>query len=143
MTDYYLPQTHTKTKESRRVLINPVVGKILKEKWLESGRKESGFVFPRAFKYDLLGKIRRSFKEVRKIAGIDGLRFHDLRHTAGTRLGESGVPLQTIAKLLGHATTRMTERYVYSEESVREATEILANFSKRVTDKTTDIDEEK
>ena len=92
-------------------------------------------MFSRTSKYALLGKIRRLFKEACNIAGIDGLRFHDLRHTAGTRLGESGVPLQTIAKLLGHTTTRMTERYVHPEESVKEATDILAVFSKRVTDK--------
>ena len=37
----------------------------------------------------------------------------------------------------------MTERYVHPEESVREATEIVPNLSKRVTDKFTDIDEGK
>jgi hypothetical protein len=39
--------------------------------------------------------------------------------------------------LLGHTTTRMTERYVHPEDSVKEVTEILARFSKRVTDKST------
>ena len=90
----------------------------------------------------MLGKIRLSFKTACVEAGIDCLRFHDLRHTAGTRLGESGVPLQTITKLFGHTTTRMTEKYVHTEESVKEATEILASFSKRVTDISTDIIEE-
>jgi len=111
---------------------------VLLEKKLESGGSE--FVFPRACKYDLLGKIRRLFKTACVEAGIDCLRFHDLRHTVGTRLGEEGMPLQTIAKLLGHTTTRMTERYVHPEESVKVATEVLANFSKRVTDTSTDIE---
>ena len=82
----------------------------------------------------MLGIIRLQFKQACKKAEIEGLRFHDLRHTAGTRLGESAVPLQTIAKLLGHATTRMTERYVHPSDSVKEATEILANFSNSPTD---------
>jgi hypothetical protein len=35
----------------------------------------------------------------------------------------------------------MTERYVHPSDSVREATEILANFS-RINDKVTDIEED-
>lgn len=134
-----LPHTHTKTNESRRVPTNPIVRKLLLEKKLESGGSE--FVFPRKYKHELRGKIQRSFKTACKKAQINNLTFHDLRHTAGTRLGESGVPIQTISKLLGHTTTRMTERYVHPSDSVKEATEILASFSKRDTDKFTDIEE--
>ncbi|MGE5445136.1 MAG: tyrosine-type recombinase/integrase, partial [Ignavibacteriales bacterium] len=134
-----LPHTHTKANESRKVPANPVVRKLLLERKLESGGSE--FVFPRMHKDELRGKIQRTFKTACQIARIDNLRFHDLRHTAGTRLGESGVPIQTIAKLLGHATTRMTERYVHPSDSVKEATDILAHFSKRVTDNSTDTNE--
>jgi integrase len=55
---------------------------------------------------------------------------------------QSGIPLQPIAKLLGHTSTRMTERYVHPEESVKTASDILANFS-RATDKSTDTKENK
>lgn len=37
--------------------------------------------------------------------------FHVLRHTYGSLLAAKGVPLQVIAKALGHADTRMTERH--------------------------------
>ena len=89
--------------------------------------------------YSLRGKLQRSFKKACKRAEITDLRFHDLRHTVGTRLGEEGVPIQTISKLLGHTSTKMTERYVHPEESVKKATDILANFSDLPTDKSTDI----
>ena len=131
-----LPQTHTKSKRSRKVPINPIVRRILLENRLKSGGNE--FVFPRRSYHSILGKLRRSFKEACKRVGITDLRFHDLRHTVGTRLGEAGTPIQTISKLLGHTSTRMTERYVHPEESVKKAIDILANFSNSVTDKITD-----
>jgi integrase len=44
-----------------------------------------------------------------KIAPAVG--FHILRHTHGSTLAMRGVPMQVIAKQLGHADTRMTERH--------------------------------
>ncbi|MBI2485679.1 MAG: site-specific integrase [Deltaproteobacteria bacterium] len=134
-----LPQTHTKSKRSRKVPVNPVTRRILLERKLKSGGEE--FIFKRESYYSLLGKLRRSFKEACNRAGITDLRFHDLRHTVGTRLGEEGVPIQTISKPLRHTSTRMTERYVHPEESVKKATDILAHFSNSVTDKLTDKEE--
>jgi site-specific recombinase XerD len=60
-----------------------------------------------------------------------------LRHTAATRLVEAGIPLHAVAKLLGHSTVKITERYSHPEESVRRGTDILANYSsttKKFTD---------
>ena len=37
--------------------------------------------------------------------------FHHLRHSYGSLLALRGVPLQVIAKVLGHSDTRMTERH--------------------------------
>jgi integrase len=87
------------------------------------------------------GRLRRSFKGACKKADIKDLRFHDLRHTVGTRLTDAGVPLQAIAKLLGHTTIRVTERYSHPEESVKKGTDLLAQFSDSFTDKFTDIKE--
>ncbi len=123
----FLPQTHTKSKEARRVPINPVVRKLLLEKRLESGGSE--FVFPRTFKYDLIGKIRRSFKTACVETGIVCLRFHDLRHTAATRMIESDVHIEKVSKILGHSSIQMTMRYAHPEDSLRDAVETLANFT--------------
>ncbi len=40
-----------------------------------------------------------------------GLSFHGLRHTLGTALAEAGCDAQTIAAVLGQATTKMAEHY--------------------------------
>jgi integrase len=47
-----------------------------------------------------------------KDAGIDGLVWHDLRATYGTRLGEAGFNAHDIGKLMGHANISTSQRYV-------------------------------
>ena len=38
-------------------------------------------------------------------------RFHDLRHTFGSRLGMAGTDLKTIMEIMGHKTHIMAMRY--------------------------------
>ena len=44
-------------------------------------------------------------------ADIEEFRFHDLRHTTASYLAMNGASLLSISKVLGHQTTKMTERY--------------------------------
>ena len=48
-----------------------------------------------------------------KGAGITGLRFHDLRHTATTRLFEKGLGIMEVALITGHHDLRMLKRYTH------------------------------
>jgi integrase len=65
-------------------------------------------------------EVKKGFKTALHIAGIDGLRWHDLRATFGTRLGEAGFDAFTIAQLMGHSDIRMT-RYVRGTERNKRA----------------------
>lgn len=55
------------------------------------------------------------FRPVRRASEAAGIvpaaSFHVLRHSYASRLARSGTSLQIIAKLLGHADTRITERH--------------------------------
>jgi hypothetical protein len=45
------------------------------------------------------------------LAGLPGLRFHDLRHTVITELAEMGVADHVLESISGHLTRRMLEHY--------------------------------
>jgi integrase len=50
------------------------------------------------------------------------LVFHSLRHTFASWLVQRGTPIYEVAKLLGHSTVRMTERYSHlAPDTVRQA----------------------
>lgn len=116
---------NSKSKKSRRIPVNSVLRKLLLELRLKSAGSECVFLNSEGTPYTRHDSLNRSFKNALDKAGIRGLRFHDLRHTAGTRLGEKNIPVQAINKLLGHADIRTTMRYVHPEDSLRDAVEIL------------------
>jgi integrase len=73
--------------------------------------------------------VKRSFDTVRRAAGIDNLRFHDLRHTAATRLIAKHVPLSEVSNILGHTNPNTTYRYVNADvETARRASAALDSF---------------
>jgi integrase len=54
--------------------------------------------------------IRREFRAAIKAAGIPGTGTpRELRHTFVSLMPDSGVPVEEIARLAGHATSRTTE----------------------------------
>ncbi|MDE0416097.1 MAG: site-specific integrase [bacterium] len=61
---------------------------------------------------------------VRRRAGIEDIRLHDLRHTFASYAVMQGVPLPTVARLLGHRQVSMTMRYAHvSDRDIEEAAE--------------------
>lgn len=65
--------------------------------------------------------LRSPFATACHMAGIKGLRWHDLRHTFGTRLAEAGNSEATIAELMGHAEPKTTRRYTHGTERAKRA----------------------
>lgn len=65
------------------------------------------------FKDTHLTDLQRPWRRIRKAAGLDNVRIHDLRHTfasGGLLVGES---LPMIGKLLGHTQVQTTARYAH------------------------------
>ena len=57
--------------------------------------------------------IKRSFMAARKLAGLDDICLHSLRHSYASALVGSGVDLYTVGKLLGHVNVASTARYAH------------------------------
>jgi integrase len=67
-----------------------------------------------------------AWRNLCKAAGLSGVRFHDLRHTFISTMGENGVPLQVVSAMVGHMSPRMTRHYTHiSNNATRKAVEML------------------
>jgi integrase len=79
------------------------------------------------FAHPLLGKpldrskVLKRFKGALLAAGVREVRFHDLRHTFGTRMAAAGVPMRTLQEWLGHRGFATTLIYADYQPSAREA----------------------
>lgn len=70
--------------------------------------RDGEFIFPvRAESVSTL------FPRACQAVGIVGLRFHDLRHTAVTRMFQRGMSLEEVALVSGHRTWQQLRRYTH------------------------------
>ncbi len=120
-----IESTYSKNKRAHSIPLNATVRKVLLEAKLRCGNSE--YVFPEAMKMVKSG-IGNRFRRLCATLGIQGLRFHDLRHTCGTRLAELGYDVATISKVLGHSSITMSMRYVHPKDLLRKAVEDLDKF---------------
>ncbi len=74
--------------------------------------------------------LKKVWTTVRKNAGVQ-CRFHDLRHTAATKMAEAAVPESTMLAIMGHMSRAMLERYSHIRmQAKREAVEALTTRPK-------------
>ena len=52
------------------------------------------------------------FQEYKKKAGVQGGTFHGLRRSLGTNMVIEGVPVTTVAQVLGHSSIEPTKQYI-------------------------------
>lgn len=65
---------------------------------------------------------RRAWAAALAAAGVEDFRFHDLRHTAATRLLRDTGNLKQVQQLLGHTDISTTARYAHvSKDDLRDA----------------------
>lgn len=132
-------QTNSKSKKTRRIPINSTVRRLLLEQRLKSAGNEYVFLSSKGTPYKKHDSLNRAYSLALVRAGIKGLRFHDLRHTAATRMIELGASVVAVKEILGHSSLDMTMRYAHPNESLRKALEGLSShFSDSLTDKSTD-----
>jgi integrase len=73
----------------------------------------------------------RSLRRFLQGAGLPAdVRFHDLRHTAGTLALRQGMPLHAVSKMLGHSDPAMTlRRYAHVLEDMEdEGSRVMDNL---------------
>ncbi|KLK93940.1 integrase [Microvirga vignae] len=111
--------TQTKNGHERIVPLSPVAIQTL-----SSISRHADHVFP-VKPY----AVRQGWDRLVKRAGVQDLRFHDLRHEAVSRLFELGLSVPEVAMVSGHRDPRMLFRYTHPKAELI-AAKLLSAYSK-------------
>jgi integrase len=93
---------------------------------LQSIPREEGnpYILPGAKKGRHIVNIAKPWNRIRKAAGVEDVRLHDLRRTVGSWMSQSKVDLNTIKEALRHASIATTLTYArLGADPAREAIE--------------------
>jgi integrase len=125
----------TKQKKLHRVPLSAPVRQLLAEmrgaadrRPAETNREPSPFLFP-AVRGARQGpghmvEVKGPWRAICKLAGLSGVRVHDLRHSYASILASAGLSLPVIGALLGHTQPGTTARYAHLfDDPLRAATE--------------------
>lgn len=75
-----------------------------------------------------LNNVQKPWRRFRKLAGLNDVRIHDLRHNFASFAVNRGMSLPIIGKLLGHTQTQTTARYAHlMAHSMKEAANTITN----------------
>ena len=116
----------------RKVHLNPQARAVLDRQPRGSG----AYVFPTPVRPDRpRGGDLCIWPRVRREAGIEDVRLHDLRHNYASWAVMNGVPVPVVSRLLGHSSSKMTLRYVHlADRDVRAAAERIGETMARLMD---------
>lgn len=122
--------TTPKSNKSRAVPLAPDVAARLRRLHAAQGAPPaSALVFPGpAGDFQVARMLGRRFVRALENAGLRRLRFHDLRHTFGTRM-VAHVDLLELREMMGHASITTTERYLHYKPRNELADKVAAAFA--------------
>jgi integrase len=107
-----------KSKAAKRILpLVPEVYAVLERRRDEQGKPEEGWVFPSSAREGHLNGDTTKDQHAIALKNSKVARFEPyiLRHTALTRLAESGCDVFTLARIAGHSSITITQRYVHPQ----------------------------
>ncbi len=124
---WVIPTSKFKGKRPHVIPLVTRAVEILRRRAAETDR----FIFPGRGKSGHLAWPQASIELLRKAAGIEDVRLHDLRRTVGAWQNAAGVPLRVIQETLGHSDISVTASiYTPTEKSaVRHA---LQEYSEKL-----------
>jgi integrase len=109
----------TKSGQRREVPLSSNADAVLARRWSDGA---TGYVFGTS-NWD---SFRTAWETAAAGAGLDGFRFHDLRHTFASWLVQRGRTLKEVQEALGHNTITMTMRYSHlAPDHLRAAVAVL------------------
>ena len=127
-----LSGTEERSTKSRRIRYVPLADQALAA--LDRISQRPNFTGPRDYVFATVAgerpdpsALRRRYVACRDAAELPPLRFHDLRHTAGSLLVRVLDPV-TVKDIMGHADLATTERYLHAIRATRLADQATKAF---------------
>jgi integrase len=75
-----------------------------------------------------LVNLEKPWRRIRKSAGLEDVRLHDLRHSFASVAASGGQSLIVIGKMLGHSQAQTTARYAHlADDPVKAATDAVGS----------------
>lgn len=102
----------TKSGKLRVIPIVPQLAPLLRERLKNATPAAPLFVFPYKRAHCRQHILRKLYKYL-NAAGLPLCTVHELRHTFGTQLSESGLDPRAVQALMGHADLKTTQRYTH------------------------------
>ena len=79
-----------------------------------------------------LTDLQKPWRRVRRAAGLEDVRIHDLRHTFASEAVMGGESLPMVGRILGHTQAQTTARYAHlADDPLRRASERIASSLKQ------------
>ena len=114
----------SKSGSSRHIFLGNGALRRLKEIRDQTG---TVFIFSRQGRVEPVKNLNKVWTSVRKAAGLDGIRLHDLRHSYASFLVAQGRSLFEVQKLLGHANSQTTMKYAHlSNRQLLDAADVVS-----------------
>ena len=98
-------------KTGRSIPIHPAVRDMLQDLPRSISTNRVFLYLDKQGRYRPFKEFNRSWRRIRKLAGLEDVVFHDFRHSAITNLRKAGNPPSVIMKASGHKTMSMFLRY--------------------------------
>jgi integrase len=109
------------TSKSGKKRVLPITPQLL-ELYKSIPKDDTPYLFASAKSKKPYVTIYVSWNSARTRAGLKDLRMHDLRHSFASALVNNGRSLYEVQTLLGHSTSKMTQRYAHlSNENLMKA----------------------
>ncbi|MDP9084027.1 MAG: site-specific integrase [Pseudomonadota bacterium] len=125
-----------KSGQTRRLPLNQEAYEVLTSWHAQADKRGGSHVFPGVNGLRLT-TINTAWRSLQAAAGLPDFRFHDLRHHFASRLVQSGIDLNTVRELLGHADITMVLRYAHmSPDRLSMAVEQVARRASKLRDVT-------
>lgn len=129
------PAHNTKQKRTEHLPLSEDALSLLKHiKDTRDASVSSKYVFPGRVPEEPITTIKTFWGRLRKEAGIEDARLHDLRHTTATVMAGAGSSLPMIGRQLGHTQYQTTLRYAHLyQDDLRQSANILSDALNAIT----------